>query len=700
MRGFATKLPGGRRYWVARGSQSNPDFAAERRQLICSPIPVRPHNHLSTHVSWICFGVLRVDIHRKREFAHTRQTVIKRPAMLAMLFTAVAHSRDSRAMAQDTPAILPAVKTLTTLPVEVSELVAPLGGKRLYYVSRPTAANKSQAVGGNASDVLWLFDVATNRATPIDSGQMARLSITASGNALTFMRPATGPARAMWKIQLDPMSGLAKGPASRLTIPGQGAASLSPDGETIAFWTTSLNVIPVAGGDQRIVLPGPFRRVFAPAWSSDGKSIFVSTQRDSLTPRVLQRIRIDGGQPIVLLTGTVIGPGVSPDEKHILASKLSQDGAQIVPGMDLFDATGRPIASLALDWNAGAPAQWISAQELLTYSSQRASQLKLALPGKTPRDVLSATDDIGGVEWAPDGTRFAALVRGPVPALVVANADGSGSRRFNIAGFPVGPVVWSPDGGSVALQDGKGSGITVIDVTRRLTRTLLARSLGNVGQIRWTTDGQRIRYDAAIPAGSGNPSAPRMMLREISLDGSDRSIARLPMAWVFISDSTVLLTSDTASYVHSLASGRSVEVFRGRTLKPSVSRDGRWIAFRPPETPASNVHRQLEIVSADGARIASLTFPFQSGNALLDRFQFSADGQRISGAGKDTLGECCVVFDIPVRGGPARVLTDVVPHYLAKQNFSVSPTGALLFTTPGAFRTVVQSVDLTRAMRR
>ncbi|HUR59380.1 MAG TPA: hypothetical protein VM029_16815 [Opitutaceae bacterium] len=592
----------------------------------------------------------------------------------------------------------PPAKVLAVLPADVSEIATALAGRRLYYVSRPAAANKRQAVGGSSADELWMYDVPSGRAIQIGSGEMARLSVAASGTALTFMRPAVGPARAVWTIPLDATTGLPAAVPSRLNIAAPALATVSPDGVSIAYWTNSLNVAGIGGGDPRTILAGPFQRFPAPIWAADGNSVFVIIQRDPTLPNMALRVPVDGGDPVVLQTRAVTGSVVAPDGRYSLSSNRSTGGAALLPGVRLLDSAGSAVADLPLDWNPLSPPRWISSHEVMNSSSTRTGALRLlTMSDGMSRAVLSPDDDVREFSWSPDGRRFASIVGGDSSSIVICDAMGRETRRIPVVGSANGPLVWSPDGRSIALQDTARPGLLLVEVTNGKARALPTPSRGLVTEIRWMPNSRAFRYGITAPSDSADSKAARL-LREVTIGGMDRLIARLPMDWIFVSGTTLLLWSDTASYIHSLVTGRSLEVSRVPTLRPASN--GALIALRPPQAHGSNVHQSIQVLNAGGGTVANLTFPFQAGH-ILDGFQFARDGKRLIGAGRDPAGECCVVFEVPIAGGTPRVLVDITPHFLATQRVALSPDGrTLLYRAPGEFRTVVHSLDLAGVMRR
>jgi Tol biopolymer transport system component len=132
--------------------------------------------------------------------------------------------------------------------------------------------------------------------------------------------------------------------------------------------------------------------------------------------------------------------------------------------------------------------------------------------GTGRRALISSPDYLDGLVWARDGRHLAywAWSGGQATermSLMVADADGNGSRALFDNGVTAAPpIVWSPDGTMIAIDDGKApkSTTSVIDAT---TGAVILTHEG--GMPTWSPDSSRL----AIVAG------PKAELQIIGLDG-------------------------------------------------------------------------------------------------------------------------------------------------------------------------------------
>jgi serine/threonine protein kinase/Tol biopolymer transport system component len=131
--------------------------------------------------------------------------------------------------------------------------------------------------------------------------------------------------------------------------------------------------------------------------------------------------------------------------------------------------------------------------------------------GGQPRRILEDSDT--GVTFSPDGKRFAFVRLFPQSAgssLVVANADGSDEVKLITREFPhafnggigTGPS-WSPDGNSIACSTSDlvngvlTSGLSIVDVNRKVEMLMNPAKWVFIGQVRWTPSGKGLIVTAS-----------------------------------------------------------------------------------------------------------------------------------------------------------------------------------------------------------
>ena len=188
---------------------------------------------------------------------------------------------------------------------------------------------KQDVVGymGKKRTHLYLFDVDTKRADILTPGPYDEEGPVWSpdGSRIAFVSkrfPTADVDRAdNWDVFV--MDAKPGAPAKQLTTsPGQdnpperGRVAWSPDGSSIAYLAGStdpklfaydqftLNVIPSAGGEPRVISRSLDRPIADPRWSSDGKSITVLVVDDR--SQYPARIDVASGQVTRLLNGQLV----------------------------------------------------------------------------------------------------------------------------------------------------------------------------------------------------------------------------------------------------------------------------------------------------------------------------------------------------------------------------------------------------------
>ena len=229
--------------------------------------------------------------------------------------------------------------------------------------------------------------------------------------------------------------------------------------------------------------------------------------------------------------------------------------------------------------------------------------------------------------WSPDGRRLVYEDTSAArPALVVANADGTETRRLVpvFEGSGLAPPQWSPSGRWIVYRDASGLRLIAPDGTagRRLTRDRAFERLPS-----WSPDGRWIAFFRA--SGEGGPWS----LRVVDLGG--RTVANVVVppaaegggrpAWS--QDGTRMLLGTRAGLrVFRVADGRLTRIVpptaaKALTSRADWARDGRLL-FSGHMT---YTDRELYTVRPDGSELRRLTE-----NAVEDRDPaWSPDGRRI-----------------------------------------------------------------------
>jgi dipeptidyl aminopeptidase/acylaminoacyl peptidase len=192
-------------------------------------------------------------------------------------------------------------------------------------------------------DHLYLFDVATGKSDILTPGDFdeALPSWSPDGSLIAFSTKRGGDPDRHENSDLyliEPRAGAAPRQLTRFEGPDAdfgSPAAFSPDGKLIAYLRGAsptyssydmarLAVIPVEGGQERLVTPDLDRAVSEPSWSSDGKSIYFLLEDDR--SQMVAKVPAAGGaverfaDAEGVVYGVSVGKGAKGDRLAVVAS--------------------------------------------------------------------------------------------------------------------------------------------------------------------------------------------------------------------------------------------------------------------------------------------------------------------------------------------------------------------------------------------
>ena len=426
----------------------------------------------------------------------------------------------------------------------------------------------------------------------------------------------------------------AAGGASQKAYAGVTAATLHPDGKTLAFdrgrklWIGSLK-----GGEAKELWQGPTNGGLS--FSPDGSKLAV----DSIGPIMI--VPYPSGSPRPLEAGgrVLTAPSWFPDNRHLAVAVRNQAGDRATLSIvDITDGTRRTIGVGA----TGFVSPSVSADgKRIAYQTGQFGWdvLEISIPNGELRTLVA-----GGIsmtpDWAPSGTHFIfSIPTGEGAGIVDQQAGGEGfSRRLGDAKGR--DPQWSPDGGRfvfyrevdrigrLMLANAAGGGAVLLDSIQS----------GTLGGMAWSPDGQWISYLREI-------AGKQDLVKVRATPGAAREIVAnaKPQPWL---DSM-----------------------------PRWSPAGDWIAY-----PAAD---GIDLISPDGKSTRKLT------SRKFPAYGFSKDGSQFYGVFQNTTGNGAQwqLYSVNVKSGAEKFLAPIdLPASVDRiAGFSIHPDGKRFLTSVAKF---------------
>lgn len=369
--------------------------------------------------------------------------------------------------------------------------------------------------------------------------------------------------------------------------------AVSPDGKWLAFVNEhgkkSLRIMPTSGGEPREIHSFEHPdHVITPAWSADGRSIYVPKLRD---PQKniwdLFRVPLDGGdvEKIELGLSWVRYLTVSPDGRHIA---FSSSGTERKPSEVWVMENFLPAVPVANERTLSVRMLW-SGAEAETSSHLSPDGRALSFVDKESgnlciRDVASGKQTVVVRKaqsakpyefpvnscWSPDGKNLAYgwfNTENSVELRLV-GTDGSNPRtlysRTNEMAFP---AAWSPDGRFIAAglvrdfyKSFDAGLISIEDGSLKILKTITQLKAAPMNMV-FSSDGRHLLVD--LPQKDGDPTHDVFAL---SVDGAgEYRVVEHPendtvLGWIPRSDALLFLSSRTGMYdawMIEIADGRA-----------------------------------------------------------------------------------------------------------------------------------------------
>jgi Tol biopolymer transport system component len=537
-----------------------------------------------------------------------------------------------------------------------------------------------------------MYDRATKRTILVARGESSELTISPAADRVAFVRSGEdSQSQYIWSMPLDPRTGLAAGPARRVSLTQGDVPSFSPDGKFIAFGRDSVNgqhltIVPAIGGSERVLarLPGGIRSL---QWLPDGKSIYFRVNQSGgqgRGPYSVQRVPSAGGRAEFVMQTT--GPGIlSPDGRLVLTSTGQRQGLHYV----VSDPMGKTLGEFTLSARLGVSA-WTGPTTVLTTMLSTPTAITVAsLADGRKRRVTDSTSEAVAPVWSPDGRRVAYLQwnDGKLDHVIM-NSDGTGKKIIpghrELLALPFdGGFLWSPDGAAIAYpefapaNDGTVGTVYVIDAATGREREIITGIA--VGGFAWMPDSREILYGKVLDS---TRAGKRRELHVVSLAGGDRVLREIvtncPACLHVIGDSMIVFGRYEATAVALLRNNAAPhQLFPDDTStmrsNPTVSPDGKWLVFNVGR---ANFWNAFDIMHPDGSGRHRIELPVRALGAERNAV-ITSDSRELLYIGRTGAPDHeRAVYRVPLAGGEVRkvlALDDATSN--TARDYSISPDG-------------------------
>jgi Tol biopolymer transport system component len=487
-------------------------------------------------------------------------------------------------------------------------------------VSEATLSPNGRFVLQSTESDLRMYDVATRRWWELLESPAWSISWSPRGDMIAYVRDGDdGSEDQVWTMPVDPNTGRVRGPAQRVTIVPSESPTFSADERWIAVegidsvLGDNLSIVPATGGPARVLLR--LKESSDAFWSTDGRTIYVSTWGSSNGPGSVLKVRVaDGVTTKIRSRGDVVA-GMTEDRRYLV---LVPNENPIGPGEHgtVIDTAGREVGQFQLpagrlDWDA---VRGDSALVWIRFSNRAFIEIRPVQGGSARRlPLVGESDDAPA--WSPDGQRIAFQAReGNRTLLALIDADGTNPHVYRdgdvLGGFwGVWGAQWSPDSRFVAfLSANAPRRLSVLDVATGAIRDLVHDD--SIGLWRWRADSRAIVYRSRRQPGAG--------IYVTTLSGESQELLNWPIAnasWQYVGDSSIFVRlGDTVAVLRPLGPGPVRRLSsvppQSKMWWPVTSSDGRWVAGPWTQGGVWGLWHQLEVFSLETGARSVLDLPF------------------------------------------------------------------------------------------
>ena len=593
-----------------------------------------------------------------------------------------------------------------------------------------TVVNWQAAASPNGRFVLYtsnygdlrLYDVRSRRATVIAPSSTWAFWPTWSptGDVVAFSHENENGEAAIFTIEIDPNTGVAKGTPRRVTVNGGVNPSFSPDGKWIAYNRTDsdrdpqteLLLIPSNGGAPRTLARGEL--AMPTKWSPDGRWIYYivggarSAFPDGSREFDVYRVRIDGSSSERVTRSAGTWPGLTNDGRFL----VTRDGSTIdtLRHAIVSDANGKAIATFT------SPAgdeigHWVDNYRfLIVRDDQRRVLRRTDLNGRSSQDIASAGSSVETESISPDGKHVAVFERkGGRTNLIVMSSDGTNRRVVPLFNMAVNAQPrWSPDSRYIAYIAGLDAPrkINIYDVQSTSVRTVLSYDKP-LGAALWRPNSKSLLY-VRFPNFGASPEPNDFAVHEVTLEGRDQTLRTIPSqvlssgtgpTGILLGQSMAISFGSAGMWAVPYDGGAPRQLRTGMNTRTTFLPDERALVHGVELNPDGSF-REIEVLGTDGIVVRNIRLPFDGLVNASDRhIELTPEGRDAIIVGRDRNAQSPAIYRVPLDGSAPRLVVKLAGRPASQ--IDVSPDGkSILYTVMGPRASSFVLVDLTPELTR
>ena len=427
------------------------------------------------------------------------------------------------------------------------------------------------------------------RSPPLADGDGVPFALSPDGSRLVYVARDSSNSTGLLLRDLS-----LEEPTSLAGTRGAAQPFFSPDGQWIGFLQgTTLRKVAVSGGSAITIcdVDGP---LYGASWGPDDVIVFSAQSR-------LWRVRATGGTSPLALTPVATSerdrwPDLLPDGRTVLFTRMRGTSGVTVAAYFLDTGNVRDLTSTGLNPHYVAAGYVSYTQSIFGTTVAVPFDVRRVIVTGAPRPIAERVR-VGGA-----GVAKIAVARSGTFAYIGALAGGMELALVDREGRDLGPPAprdfyshprFSRDGRRVAITRNRATPVTgdvwIYDLASHAFERITSDTLSTTAE--WTPDGGHLAYT------SGSSSHGGVTLNRISADGSGRLdtllVRRRAGFAQFTPDGRTMIFMEVDAVGHADISIAQLEdVAAARPLihtafnvnGPSLSPDGKWLAYASDET--------------------------------------------------------------------------------------------------------------------